>query len=319
MSPLVKNGGLYSELKSIEMNLDMNRFQEELRMKKAFAEACLEQSLDRLDREPPLIHDAMKYALFNGGKRLRPIMVFEGAALAGGTKEQVIPAACAMEMIHCYSLVHDDLPAMDDDELRRGKPTCHIVFGEANAILAGDALLTAAFGLLAQNTPIADTKPERILRVIEEIARAAGSGGMIGGQVIDLQLEQMDVDLDTLKHLHHLKTGQLFRAAMKSGAILCGMHEEGVQALDQYAGNFGLAFQITDDILDIEGCEAVTGKPVGSDEKNHKPTYPSMVGMNRARQLAEEAVSACIANLQQFGPEADFLRDLARYVLLRNL
>lgn len=301
------------------MNMEMKAFEEELRLRKAFVEACLEHNLGMLNSEPPLIHEAMKYALFNGGKRLRPIMVFEGALLAGGTKEQVIPAACAIEMIHSYSLVHDDLPAMDDDELRRGKPTCHIVFGEANAILTGDALLTAAFELLAYNSQIPEIKPEQLIKVIEEIARAAGSGGMIGGQVIDLQLEQMEVDLETLKNLHNLKTGQLFRAAMKSGAMLCGMHEQGLEALDHYACNFGLAFQITDDILDIDGCEALTGKPVGSDEKNNKKTYPSIVGMSRARQLAEEAVSTCITSLQHFGPEADFLRNLARYVLLRNV
>ncbi len=316
---MARTGGTGSELRSTDMSQEMNAFKEELSIRKAYVESCLEQHLGKINSEPNLIQEAMKYAVFNGGKRLRPIMVLEGACLAGGRKEQVIPAACAIEMIHSYSLVHDDLPAMDDDELRRGKPTCHIVFGEANAILTGDALLTAAFEVLAQNAQIPGVKPEQVIRVIGEIARASGSAGMIGGQVIDLQLENMDVDLDTLQNLHYLKTGQLFRAAMKSGAILCGMDSKGLEALDNYAGSFGLAFQITDDILDIEGSEDITGKPVGSDERNHKQTYPSIVGLSRARQLAEESVSACITSLQQFGPEADFLRNLARYVLFRNV
>ncbi len=297
---------------------DPKDFLDEIKLRKQFVEECLEDTLFQVSTYPPLIHEAMRYAVLNGGKRLRPIMVFEGAVLGGARKEDVIPAACAVELIHSYSLVHDDLPAMDDDDLRRGKPTCHIVYGEANAILTGDALLTAAFELLAGNMKISTIKTENLVRAIKEIATAAGSRGMIGGQVLDLQSEGQHIDYETLRKMHSLKTGQLFRAALKTGAILSGMSEIGVVALDKYADNFGLAFQITDDILDIEGSEDMTGKPVGSDEKNHKTTYPSLLGIEKSYQLAQEAVEACQENLTYFGEEANFLRNLAFYTMYRR-
>jgi len=297
---------------------DINSFLIEMKCRKEYVDKCLIQCMTKNSAYPPLIHEAMNYAVFNGGKRLRPIMVFEGAALAGSNKEKVITAACAIEMIHSYSLVHDDLPAMDDDELRRGKPTCHIVYGEANAILTGDALLTAAFELLASNCRVESVKVENIIKVIGEIARAAGSRGMIGGQVIDLESEGKTIDCETLKTLHRLKTGELFKASLKAGAILSDMEQDGLHALDEYAENFGLAFQITDDILDVEGSEELTGKPAGSDEKNHKTTYPSLFGLEKSRQLAREAVEACTDILSCFGAEADFLRNLALYTLNRN-
>ncbi|KUG05010.1 octaprenyl-diphosphate synthase [hydrocarbon metagenome] len=297
---------------------DPKEFLDEIKLRKKYVDDCLEKCLSESSTYPTLIHQAMRYAVFNGGKRLRPIMVFEGAVLGGARKEDVIPAACAIELIHSYSLVHDDLPAMDDDDLRRGKPTCHIVYGEANAILTGDALLTAAFELLAGSIQISALKPENLLRVIGEIAAAAGSRGMIGGQVLDLQSEGINIDYETLRKLHRLKTGELFRAALKTGAILSGMSEAGLSALDNYADNFGLAFQITDDILDIEGCEDMTGKPVGSDEKNQKTTYPSLLGIEKSCQLAREAVKACQENLSCFGEEANFLRNLAFYTLIRK-
>lgn len=297
---------------------DPKEFLDEIKLRKQFVEECLEDTLLQVSTYPPLIHEAMRYAVLNGGKRLRPIMVFEGAVLGGARKEDVVPAACAVELIHSYSLVHDDLPAMDDDDLRRGKPTCHIVYGEANAILTGDALLTAAFELLAGNLKISTIKTENLVRAIKEIATAAGSRGMIGGQVLDLQSEGQHIDYDTLRKMHSLKTGELFRAALKTGAILSGMSELGVVALDKYADNFGLAFQITDDILDIEGSEDMTGKPVGSDEKNHKTTYPSLLGVEKSYQLAQEAVEACQESLTYFGEEANFLRNLAFYTMDRR-
>ncbi len=297
---------------------DPQSFLNEIRIRKEYVDDCLEKCLSRANTYPALIHEAMRYAVFNGGKRLRPIMVFEGAILGGARKEDVIPAACAVELIHTYSLVHDDLPAMDDDDLRRGQPTCHIVYGEANAILTGDALLTAAFELLAGNMKVSSVKAENLLRVIGEMAAAAGSRGMIGGQVLDLQSEGKNIDYETLRKLHRLKTGELFRAALKTGAILSGMSEAGLAALDNYADNLGLAFQIIDDILDIEGSEDMTGKPVGSDEKNHKTTYPSLLGIEKSYQLAQEAVKACQEDLKCFGEEAAFLRNLAYYTLDRK-
>lgn len=300
------------------MEFDLAQFQQELEKRKKYIDSCLQKYLTPSDAYPPIVHEAMHYAIFNGGKRLRPIMVLEGATLAGGNQESTVPVACALEMIHSYSLVHDDLPAMDDDDLRRGKPTCHIVFGEANAILTGDALLTGAFVVMTESDRMPGVKPDNLIRVIREIAEAAGSQGMIGGQVIDLQSEGQDIDYETLKTLHSLKTGKLFQAALRSGGILNDMNEQGLQSIDEYARNFGLAFQITDDILDVNGNEEVTGKHAGSDAKNAKTTYPGLFGLEKSRQLAEECVKACIASLQEFGPEADFLRQLAYFTLERQ-
>lgn len=292
-------------------------FLNHLRMRKEYVEQHLLGFLP-VEAYPPVIHQAMHYAVSNGGKRLRPIMTIEGAILAGQPAEMVTATACAIEMIHCYSLVHDDLPAMDDDDLRRGKPTCHIVYGEANAILTGDALLTRAFELMAANAAVPGIDPLNVVRAIGEVAAAIGSTGMIGGQVLDLQWEGQQIELTDLQCLHLLKTGALFQAALRVGAILAGMSEERLQALDDYARNFGLAFQITDDILDVCGNEEIIGKPVGSDQKNHKTTYVSLFGLEGARGLARQSVALCIKNLTGFGQEADFLRDLARYTLLRE-
>ncbi len=300
------------------MSINFENFLDEMRAKKDFVEKCLLRFLPATSNYPPLIHEAMHYTVFNGGKRLRPIMVFEGAILGGMDREQVIPAACALELIHTYSLVHDDLPAMDDDAMRRGKPTCHMVYGEANAILTGDALLTGAFELLAENLNSPQLKAENLLRAIQVVAGAAGSRGMIGGQVLDLQSEGRELDFPTLRKLHSLKTGQLFKAALITGATLSGMNESGILALEQYAGSFGLAFQITDDILDVAGNEDLIGKPLGSDEKNHKSTYISLLGMEKSYQLAQAAVESCQEALGYFGPEARFLRELAFYTLSRS-
>jgi len=300
------------------MQLDLDSFKQKLALRKQLVDELLQECLKEIDGYPPIIHEAMRYAVMNGGKRLRPILVLEGAHLAGGTPENVQALACAVEMIHCYSLVHDDLPAMDDDDLRRGKPTCHIVFGEANAILTGDALLTGAFEVTAGMADSPTLEPTPLLRVIREIAAAVGSRGMIGGQVIDLEYEDHEIDYPTLQRLHSLKTGELFRASLRSGAILSGIDEAGLAALDDYAHHFGLAFQITDDILDVEGSEEAIGKPVGSDEKNLKTTYPSLFGLDRSYQLAGESVQACLDSLSTFGPEADFLRQLALFILQRE-
>jgi len=284
-------------------------------VRQEYVENCLQNCLINVDAYPPLIHEAMHYALFNGGKRLRPIMVLEGAVLAGGCRKDAVPAACAIEMIHSYSLVHDDLPCMDDDDWRRGKPTCHKVYGEANAVLTGDALLTAAFAVLSQN---AETDSGRMIRVIAEIAGAAGSRGMIGGQVIDIESEGKNIDFATLKTLHSLKTGELFKASLRSGAILGGMDDQGLQVITDYAHNFGLAFQISDDILDVQGDQVLIGKPVGSDEKNHKTTYPSLLGLAKSQELLKESVASCISSLELFGQKADFLRQMAYFTMYRK-
>jgi geranylgeranyl diphosphate synthase type II len=299
------------------MDFNIESFKLELQQKKEHIERCLVKVLTPEEVFPPLIHKAMRYAVFNGGKRLRPIMVMEGGKIAGYEGEALVNLACALEMIHSYSLVHDDLPAMDDDDLRRGQPTCHIVFGEANAILAGDGLLTGAFQLLAETAALPGVDGSRLLQVINEIARAAGSEGMIGGQVMDLNIEYQNGQ-DSLEKLHLLKTGALFTASLRVGAIMGGMNAKGLDALTDYAHHFGLAFQITDDILDVDGDQSLLGKPVGSDEKNLKMTYTSCYGLEEAREMAKREVEACLQSLQDFGSEADFLRSLARYSLYRT-
>ena len=293
-------------------------FNEWMKKRKELAEDSLKECLDRLFAEKQMIHEVMTYAVYNGGKRLRPILVFEGAAIAGAELKKVIPAACAMEMIHCYSLVHDDLPAMDDDDFRRGKPTCHKVFGEDIAILTGDALLTAAFELIAQNAAFAPIKAERALQVISEVSKAAGSRGMIGGQVIDLQSEGKNIEFSTLQTLHSLKTGALFKAALRSGAILGGMDSTGLEKITSFAHSFGLLFQITDDLLDVRGDAELMGKPIGSDIKNQKTTYPSLFGIERTEEIARRMVDECLSSLEYFGPAANFLRELTWFTLVRN-
>ncbi|QGT98967.1 (2E,6E)-farnesyl diphosphate synthase [Candidatus Syntrophocurvum alkaliphilum] len=300
------------------MNLNIKDFEDQINTRRNYVNECLEQNLPPLNSYPPIIHEAMHYAVFNGGKRLRPIMVFEGALIAGIEKEKVIPTACALELIHSYSLVHDDLPSMDNDDFRRGKPTCHKVYGEANAILTGDALLTYAFQLIANNIAINGIQPLNVVRVIKEISSAAGSEGMIGGQVIDLDSEGKNINYDTLKTLHSLKTGELFRASLRAGAILGGLDNEKLDYLTTYANYFGLAFQITDDLLDVTGDQKTLGKPVGSDDKNNKTTYVSLFGIDKAKMLAEESVNTSIDNLKEFGKEADFLRNLAYFTLDRT-
>lgn len=299
------------------MDFDLVGFGLELRKRKEYIDECLQAFLGGPPAYPPLIHQAMGYAVMNGGKRLRPIMVLEGAALAGCTPERVLPTACALEMIHSYSLVHDDLPAMDDDDFRRGQPTCHRVFGEANAILAGDALLTGAFELMACNAERDGIQLKDVVRVIREVAHAAGSQGMIGGQVLDLAGEDPDGSFD-LSLLHSLKTGELFKASLRAGAILGGLSERGLQALTEFGGHFGLAFQITDDVLDVSGDQRLLGKPVGSDLKNVRTTYTSLFGVEGALEKAQLSVAACLESLNMFGPEANFLRNLARFTLGRT-
>jgi geranylgeranyl diphosphate synthase type II len=258
---------------------------------------------------PTGLLEAMRYSLLGGGKRLRPALALGAAELLTGDDAPAMPAACAIEMIHTYSLIHDDLPAMDDDDLRRGRPTLHKVYGEANAILAGDTLLTMAFDVAAEPGDA---------RVVREIAQAAGVRGMAGGQYLDLASEGRPATLDELRRIHASKTGALIRAAVRCGALLAGAEDGALRALTDYAEHIGLAFQIADDILDVIGDEAALGKPVGSDEANAKATYPSMLGLEESRRLADEAMRNALDALAGFGPEADAYRALARYIVQRD-
>lgn len=258
---------------------------------------------------------SMKYSLTAGGKRLRPILLMAAADVAGGRGEDFIQVACAIEMIHTYSLIHDDLPAMDNDDYRRGKLTNHKVYGEAMAILAGDALLTQAFEVMLRQPGV---PADVLLKVVREMSIAAGPNGMVGGQAIDLESEGKHIPMETLKKLHMGKTGALFRAAIRSGAILAGADEKQLADLTAYADAFGLAFQITDDILDVVGNEAVIGKPVGSDERNDKSTYVTLTSLETARELAAQVVADGVKALEGFGDKAVFLRELLESLLARN-
>ena len=293
-------------------------FLQELKKKADLTDAALNQYLPPENSYPTLIHQTMRYSIFAGGKRLRPAMVLAAAEAVGGDTGKVMPAACALELIHTYSLVHDDLPAMDNDDFRRGKPTNHKVFGEAMAILAGDALLTMAFQLLAGLSDNGEFTPEAIVKVIAEISCAAGTAGLIGGQVVDITSANQEIDAETLKYIHRKKTGALFRAAIRSGAILSGANEDELAALTSYAEHFGLAFQITDDILDVVGDMSKIGKPVGSDEKNNKVTYPSLYGLDEAYRLANRSAEQALTALEPFGEKALFLKELVKFVVNRD-
>ena len=261
------------------------------------------------------LFNAMQYSLMSGGKRLRPILLMAAADSINGSGEKFLTVASAIEMIHTYSLIHDDLPAMDNDDYRRGKLTNHKVFGEATAILAGDALLTLAFEVITRQENIS---PEILLKVVQEISTAAGAAGMVGGQSIDLESEGKKISMSTLQKMHLGKTGALFKAAIRSGAILAGANSQQLDALTIYAEKFGLAFQITDDILDVIGDEKNLGKPVGSDEKNNKSTYVTLTSIDTAKNLAQKAVDDAVDALKNFGAEADFLRELVKFLLGRN-
>ena len=290
-------------------------FKDLWRQRVKIIESDLKKELRRTKSLDENLMRAMEYSLMAGGKRLRPILLMAAADSINGNGEKFITVADALEMIHTYSLIHDDLPAMDDDDYRRGKLTNHKVFGEATAILAGDALLTLAFEVILRQK---DVPPEILLTVIKEISIAAGAAGMIGGQSIDLRSEDVQIDLSTLKLMHTGKTGALFKAAIRSGAILAQASDKQLNDLTRYAENFGLAFQITDDILDVTGDEKILGKPTGSDEKNHKSTYVSLTSLDEAKNFAQATVDNALNALKNFGDEADFLRELVQYLLDRQ-
>jgi geranylgeranyl diphosphate synthase type II len=279
----------------------------------------IDKTLDSLlsgdDLYPPEIFEAMRYSLFAGGKRLRPILLMAAADAVGGNGEDYIKVACGLEMIHTYSLIHDDLPGMDNDDYRRGKLTNHKVYGEGMAILAGDGLLTTAFEVMLSEEHVS---PKILIQVVHDIAQAAGALGMIAGQTVDLASEGKIIGIDTLKFMHQTKTGALFRAALESGARLAGGESQKIQALVTYAEQFGLAFQITDDILDVTGSEEKIGKPIGSDARNHKATYVSLYSLDEARRMAKQAVDNALAALDGFGREAEVLREMVTQLTTRE-
>ena len=283
--------------------------------RRELVETALAEELAKTPVLDATLRASMEYSLMAGGKRLRPILLMAAADAVGADGTKFLSVACALEMIHTYSLIHDDLPAMDDDALRRGKATNHVVYGDGIAILAGDALLTLAFTVILRQK---DVPAETLLRVVDEISRAAGAEGMVGGQALDLEAENRQITMEELRSVHRGKTGALFCAALRSGAILAGATEEQLAALTSYADHFGLAFQITDDILDVIGSAEEIGKPVGSDEKNNKSTYVSLTSLPEAQALARCTAEAAEEALSIFGAEADFLRGLVTYLVNRK-
>ena len=278
---------------------------------------ALEEILHDSQPSEPIV-EAMKYSLMAGGKRIRPVLCLAAAEAVGGKPQAVLPAACALEMVHTYSLIHDDLPAMDNDDLRRGKPTCHVAFDEATAILAGDALLTLAFQVLSSVQSTAENQAYGWLKVIHIISTAAGYRGMIRGQMLDMAAEGQHLTIDELKSMHALKTGALIEASLLCGALLADARKRQVEILKTYARNIGLAFQVTDDILNVEGNPKIMGKAVGTDKLREKSTYPALLGLETSRQFAENLVNEALQALEVFDKKADPLRALATYIIERK-
>ena len=293
-----------------------------LKEKKGIIDEALDRYLPGEENYPPVIFKAIRYSLFAGGKRIRPILCLASAEAVGGGSEEslqsILPVACALEFIHTYSLIHDDLPAMDNDDYRRGKPTNHKVFGEDIAILAGDALLTAAFHLMSRWDLMGDVLPENLLAVIHDITEAAGYSGMVGGQVVDLQSEGKEGDLETLRYIHSRKTGAMITASVRAGALLAGAGKNELHALSEYGRHIGLAFQIADDILNVEGDRELLGKGTGSDASRGKITFPALMGIPASRKEARRLVEQALTAIADFDHRACPLREIARYVISRK-
>jgi geranylgeranyl diphosphate synthase type II len=286
----------------------------------AFQQARVDAALDRWvpeeSQNPSTIHKAMRYSLFAGGKRVRPLLAIAAADAVSDSVDGVENAACALELIHTYSLIHDDLPALDNDDLRRGRPTCHKVFGDAMAILAGDALLTLAFEVLSK---LHGVEAERRVQLIAELATASGTvGGMIGGQVNDIQGEGQPPTAELLDSIHRAKTGALLRASVRMGAIYAGAHEAKLAALTDFGEHIGLAFQIVDDILDVEQSSEELGKTAGKDAQQQKITFPAVYGLERSRAMAEQERAAAHDALADFGDRAERLKQLADLIVQRK-
>ncbi len=292
-----------------------------LKEKKEIVDKALEESFPDLKETtqdsgyPSSLRRAIRHSLFSGGKRIRPILSIAAFEAVGGQGDGILPFACALEMIHTYSLIHDDLPAIDNDEYRRGQLTCHKAFGEALAILAGDGLLTEAFRLMTQKPSV---DPKIVLEIVSEIAYASGVYGMVGGQVADIESEGKEVTLPSVEYIHTHKTGALILAAVRTGVKVGRGNEETLKAITTFGENIGLAFQIVDDILNVEGKAELLGKNTGSDHIKRKATYPSLLGIGKSRKRAEELMDAAIEALHPFGPEADPLREIAKFIVLRE-
>jgi geranylgeranyl diphosphate synthase, type II len=295
-----------------ETKFDLKKY---LKARQQLCEVALDKSLTM--QYPEKIYEAMRYSLLAGGKRLRPILCIATCEMMGGTIDMAMPTACALEMVHTMSLIHDDLPAMDNDDYRRGKLTNHKVYGEDIAILAGDGLLAYAFEYIVENTQ--KVAPERILQVVSRIGRAVGAAGLVGGQVVDLECEgKSDTTLETLNFIHNHKTAALLEACVICGGILAGASSDDVERLLRYSQNIGLAFQIIDDILDITATQEQLGKTAGKDLKAKKVTYPSLWGIEESRKKADQLILAACAELQPYGEKAQPLIALAHFITNRN-
>ncbi|MCQ2463363.1 MAG: polyprenyl synthetase family protein [Clostridia bacterium] len=267
--------------------------------------------------EKDIVTEAMSYSLEAGGKRIRPVLTLEFCRLCGGDITEALPLAEAVEMVHTYSLIHDDLPCMDDDDMRRGRPSCHKQFGEAYALLAGDGLLTYAFYNIA-DSEFAKKNPSAAVKAVKILSECAGKDGMIGGQTIDLLSENKSISEEELRHMDALKTGMLIKAAALLGCVAAGADEDKMKAAEEFCDNLGLAFQVVDDILDVEGDESLFGKPVGSDAQSGKSTYVTLMGLEKAKQLAAALTSNAVNALIPFGEQAAFLKELALSLLTRK-
>ncbi len=305
----------YKRLREKYGKMDLKKYLSE---KKALVDNALESYFTVAEGLVSNVVEAMKYSLLGEGKRIRPILCMAGAEAVGGKALDVLPAACALEMIHAYSLIHDDLPVMDNDDLRRGKPTNHKVFGEATAVLAGDGLLTEAFNALSASDLAERIPPRILLKVINIIAQASGYQGMVGGQAVDIQSEGKEVPLSVVEFIHRHKTGALITAAVFSGALIGGGDNAQVQAIAAYGKNIGLAFQISDDILNVEGSSEIIGKSVGSDNDKGKVTYPGVLGLMRSKTIEGALIQAALESLEGFDDRANPLRQIARYIVERK-
>ncbi|SFJ02616.1 Farnesyl diphosphate synthase [Terrisporobacter petrolearius] len=292
-------------------------FKDVLKGKINYIETLLNEYMPKEEGYQQTVIQAMNYSLKAGGKRLRPILTLESCKIVGGKEEDAIPFAVAIEMIHTYSLIHDDLPALDNDDLRRGKPTNHKVFGEAMATLAGDALLNYAFEIMLSSS-IDKKDSNKYLKAINEVAKHAGIYGMIGGQVVDVESENKIIDKDKLDFIHLNKTAAMIIGCMRAGAIIGGASEEELEKVTKYGKNIGLSFQIVDDILDITGDEAKLGKPIGSDIENSKSTYPSLLGLEKSRQIARQLIDEGKSSIDDLSSEIDFLNQLGDYIISRD-
>lgn len=292
-------------------------FKQSLKDRAIYVEELLNKYMPKEEGYQSTIMESMNYSLRAGGKRLRPILTLEACKIVGGREDDVIPFAVAIEMIHTYSLIHDDLPALDNDDLRRGRKTNHIVYGEDMAILAGDALLNYAFEIMLSNS-IEKENSKKYLKAINEIAKSSGIYGMIGGQVVDVQSENKQISKEKLDYIHNNKTAAIIIGCMRAGAIIGDATDEQLDRITKYAKNIGLSFQIVDDILDIVGDEVKLGKKVGSDEENHKSTYPSLLGLEESKEIAHKLIEEAKDNIKYIADNSEFLLGLADYIIDRE-